>query len=139
MSYQQLSQQERYTIKALLKTGITLTNVAQTMGRHKSTISRELRRNIRPSGYYAASVAHSYATARRRSTRRGTHFTNDQWRIVLNLIRHDYSPEQASNIIKTFFDFSISHETIYQYILYDKKKGGSIVSANFTPYVVKNQ
>jgi IS30 family transposase len=126
MSYQQLSQQERYTITALLKTGITLTEVAQAIGRHKSTISRELRRNIRPSGYYAASVAHSYATARRKRARRGTNFTKDQWRIVLNLIRQDFSPEQVSNIIKTYFDFTISHETIYQYILYDKKKGGSI-------------
>ena len=126
MSYQQLSQQERYTITALLKTGISLTEVAQAIGRHKSTISRELRRNIRPSGYYAASVAHSYATARRKRTRRGTNFTKDQWRIVLNLIRQDFSPEQVSNIIKTYFDFTISHETIYQYILYDKKKGGSI-------------
>ena len=96
------------------------------MGRSKSTISRELTRNLRPSGYYAASVAHSYATARRRSNRCGSNFTPEQWSIVLNLIKLDFSPEQASNIIKRFFGFSISHEMIYLYLLYDKKKGGAL-------------
>lgn len=113
-------------ITALLKTHMTLSAIAREMRRSKSTISRELTRNLRPSGYYAASVAHSYATARRKQTRRGSNFTPEQWRIVLNLIKLDYSPEQASNIIKKFFDFSISHETIYLYLLYDKKKGGTI-------------
>ncbi|MDX9897532.1 MAG: IS30 family transposase [Spirochaetia bacterium] len=126
MSYQQVSQQERYTMTAFLKTGLSRSAVARIMGRHKSTISRELRRNLRPTGHYAASVTHSYATARRRKTRRGSNFTKEQWRIVLNLIRLDFSPEQVSDTLKTFFGFSMSHETMYQYILYDNKKGGSI-------------
>ena len=126
MSYQQLSQHERYTITALLKTGLSISAVARAMDRHKSTISRELSRNRRPTGYYTAPVAHSYATARRRRTRRGSNFTKEQWRIVLYLIRQDYSPEQVSDTIKAFFGFSMSHETMYQYLLYDKKKGGSL-------------
>lgn len=126
MSYQQLSQQERYTITALLKTGLSLAAVARDIGRNKSTISRELTRNRRPTGYYTAPVAHSYATARRKRTRRGSHFTKAQWRIVLNLIKLDYSPEQVSFTVKAFFGFSMSHETMYQYLLYDKKKGGTI-------------
>jgi IS30 family transposase len=126
MSYQQLSQHERYTITALLKTGLSFAAVARDIGRNKSTISRELSRNRRPTGYYTAPVAHSYATARRKRTRRGSHFTKAQWRIVLNLIKLDYSPEQVSYTIKAFFGFSMSHETMYQYLLYDKKKGGTI-------------
>ena len=126
MNYQHLSQEERYTITALLRTGLTKAAVAREIGRHKSTISRELARNRRPTGYYTAPVAHSYATARRKRTRRGTNFTLNQWRIVLDLIKDDYSPEQASFIVKTFFGFSISHETIYLYLLYDKKKGGTL-------------
>jgi IS30 family transposase len=96
------------------------------MGRSTSTITRELARNRRPTGFYAASVAHSYATARRRAVRRGTQFSADQWDAVLHLIQLDYSPEQAAHIIEQYFEFSISHETIYQYLLYDKKKGGSL-------------
>ena len=126
LKYRQLSQEERYIITALLKTHVSLSDIARTLGRSKSTISRELRRNLRPSGHYAAFVAHSYATARRKRVRRGSSFTPEQWRIVLHLIKLDYSPEQASDIISQFFGFSISHETIYLYLLYDKKKGGTI-------------
>lgn len=124
--YTQLSQEERYTITAYLKMGLSYSAIAKEMGRDKSTISRELNRNLRPTGYYAASVAHSYATARRKKCRRGSNFTFEQWKLVLFLIRLDYSPEQVSNIIKLHTDFSISHETIYQYLLVDKKKGGNI-------------
>lgn len=125
MKYHQLSQEERYIITSLLKSHLTLTEIGRQMGRATSTISRELSRNLRPSGYYAAFVAESYATARRKSSRRGSQFTPDQWSKVLRLIEMDYSPEQVAHIIPQFFGFSISHETIYQYILYDKKKGGS--------------
>lgn len=126
MNYQHLFQEERYTITALLRTGLSMTAVAREIGRHKSTISRELARNRRTTGCYTAPVAHSYATARRKRTRRGSHFTKEQWRIVLSLIENDYSPEQASFIVKAFFGFSISHETIYLYLLYDKRKGGTL-------------
>jgi transposase, IS30 family len=42
------------------------------------------------------------------------------------LIKLDYSPEQVSYSVKAFFGFSMSHETMYKYLLYDKKKGISI-------------
>ena len=45
-----------------------------------------------------------------------------QWHIDLYLIRLDFGPEQVVDTIKSFFGFSISHETMYQYLLYDKKK-----------------
>jgi len=127
LSYQQLSQHERYTINALLRIHYSISAIAKELGRNKSTICRELQRNRRPKVHtYCPEIAHSYATARRKRTRRGSQFSQEQWHIVLMLIKADYSPEQASHIIKEFFDFSISHETIYQYLLYDKKKGGTI-------------
>lgn len=127
MNYQHLSQEERYTITALLKTGLSQAAAARQIGRHRSTICRELTRNLRPTtGYYTPVVAHSQAIARRKRTRRGTNFTQAQWRIVLDLIKDDYSPEQVSYIVKTYFGFSMSHETIYLYLLYDKKKGGTL-------------
>lgn len=126
MNYKQLSQEERYTIMAFLKTGYSLAAVARIIGRHKSTVSRELARNRRPTGYYTPKVAHEYAVARRHKARRGSNFTKEQWQIILFLIRQDFSPEQVSNIILEHFGFTMSHETMYQYILYDKKHGGSI-------------
>ena len=125
MNYNQLSQEERYTITVLLKMHHSLSEIARIMNRSASTISRELSRNRRPTGYYAAFVAHSYATARRHRTRRHSHFSQEQWSIVLCLLKQKFSPEQISNTLKRFNMFSISHETIYQYLLYDKRKGGS--------------
>lgn len=45
MSYTQLTQEQRYQIYALLKIGHNGTEIASVLGSHKSTISRELRRN----------------------------------------------------------------------------------------------
>jgi IS30 family transposase len=125
--YQQLSQEERYTIAALSQSHKSQADIARALGRSPSTISREMDRNRTRYGQgYKAEKAHSYATARRRRERRGSQFSPDQWATVLRLIRYDFSPEEASNIIREHCDFTISHETIYQYILYDKKHGGSL-------------
>jgi transposase, IS30 family len=43
MNYKHLSQNERYQIYALLRAGHTQTKIASILGRHKSTISRELK------------------------------------------------------------------------------------------------
>jgi IS30 family transposase len=126
LKYQQLSQEERYLIIALQKTLISKSAIARQLGRATSTITRELERNRRPTGYYAAFVAHEYAVARRHKSRRGTQFSKEQWKTILFLLKLDFSPEQISNTLKRFGMFSISHETIYQYILYDRKKGGSL-------------
>jgi len=126
MKYQQFSREERYTITVLLKSHHSLSEIARMMGRNKSTISRELSRNRRPTNYYDASVADDYTKARRKHCRRGSQFSEKQWRIVLHLLNKQYSPEQISNTLKRFNLFSISHETIYLYILYDKYKGGSL-------------
>ncbi len=43
--YAQLTQEERYKFHALRKAGHTQKEIAETLGRSPSTISRELRRN----------------------------------------------------------------------------------------------
>ena len=47
----QLTQEERYQIEALLQAGHKHSEVATVLKRHKSTISRELRRNCGFRGY----------------------------------------------------------------------------------------
>ncbi len=51
MNYKHLSQIERYQIYSLMKARHTVTVIAQLLGRNKSTISRELRRNAGFRGY----------------------------------------------------------------------------------------
>ena len=51
MNYKHHSQIERYQIYSLMKAQHSITEIAQLLGRHKSTISRELRRNAGFRGY----------------------------------------------------------------------------------------
>jgi IS30 family transposase len=50
--YSRLSDDERDQIGILRAAGRSLGAIAQTLGRAKTTISRELRRNVLPSGGY---------------------------------------------------------------------------------------
>ena len=53
MNYKHLSQIERYQIHSLMKAQHNITQIARLLGRDKSTISRELRRNAGRRGYKA--------------------------------------------------------------------------------------
>jgi IS30 family transposase len=88
------------------------------MSRSPSTISRELRRNVtNHDGWYRAAKTHSYATARRSSHRRRSWFSSNQWQQVEALLKRKWSPEQVSFKLKEQGICSISHGTIYRYIL----------------------
>jgi len=73
----------------------------------------ELRHNAtRHEGDYRAEKAHSYATARRRRSRRGARFGAEQMARVAALLRRKWSAEQVSGILGKTGELAISHETI---------------------------
>ena len=126
-SYRQLTQEERYRITAHRMSGDSAADIARILGRHPSTIGRELRRNATAhDGDYRAEKAHSYATARRRRCRRGARFSAENMARVATLLRRRWSAEQISGILKKTGELSISVETIYRRIRWDKKVGGSL-------------
>ena len=45
MSYIQLTYDERVTLSALMQQGLSVANIAERLGRHRSTLYRELDRN----------------------------------------------------------------------------------------------
>ena len=47
MKYQQLTSEERYVISSYRKTGLSVCENAKEMGRHRSTIYREIKRHLR--------------------------------------------------------------------------------------------
>lgn len=122
----QITLEERYAMWALKKQRLSIRAIARELGRAPSTVSRELSRNRRPSGRYDPGVAHSYTVARRRRSRRNTHFSTDEWILVEHLISLDWSPEQVSGWLKLHGIMSISHETIYLRVFRDKAKGGEL-------------
>ena len=48
--YSQITVDERYTIGLLRRLGLRPADIARALGRHRSTIGRELARNTRPDG-----------------------------------------------------------------------------------------
>ena len=79
MVYTQVSTEERYRISLYRTHRFSIQKIANLLGRHRSTIYRELKRNAKPyDGYYRAEEASYKANARRWKSRRGTNFPKDQ-------------------------------------------------------------
>ena len=124
MRYRQLTREQRYQIYILLKAGHTQSEIAANVVCHKSTISRELRRNCGYKGYrplQAQGLAHG-----RRFRSHPTRISQQTWQLVELLLRQQWSPEQIAGRLKLEQRPSVSHERIYQYIYDDKQRGGSL-------------
>lgn len=132
MSYKHLDYLKRCQIQALWKAGFNQSQIAKEIGVHKSTISRELNKNITfvrtklGSWTYKADYAQCYAKERLREKLKQTKFTSDVEFFVRSKLLENWSPDQISGYAKRHHLFSISHERIYQFILADKKKGGTL-------------
>jgi len=63
---------------------------------------------------------------RRRESRQGGQFSAEDHRVVEQLLRKDWSPEQVSGHLRRTGDLLISHETIYKWIWRDKAEGGTL-------------
>lgn len=126
MSYKQITQMERYIIQRMRKSRHSFQEIAEVLDRHKSSISREYRRNKHVKRVYIANRAQGQANGRRSRTRRKSQFGSRDWAIIRNLLRQGLSPEQASGVLKRVGLLSISHQTIYTYIWKDKQAGGKL-------------
>jgi IS30 family transposase len=127
MNYRQLNGEERSVLAALRTVGLSLVEIARHLGRHRSTVWRELRRNAAPhDGWYRAVRAQERAVARRRRSRRNSQFGGAQWARVEALLREEWSPEQVAGYLRRLGEMTISHETIDRHIWRDKKRSGSL-------------
>ena len=124
--YRQLTSGERYALSTLRKQGFTQARIARALGRDRSTISREVRRNAKKDGAYRPALADDFARWRRSRSRRNQRFTPADWELVETWIKEDFSPEQVSGWLRRFRLLSISHETIYRYIWDDRRRGGTL-------------
>ena len=127
MKYKQLAAEERFLIAAMRHREVSLAGIARFLGRHRSTIGREVNRNR--SGYdggYRSARAHEKTQARRGLSRRNMQFGKAEIGWVEALIRERWSPEQISGYLKKCGELRISHETIYRHIWRDKKRGGTL-------------
>lgn len=123
--YKQLTSEQRYQISGLKKSGLKQSQIADEVGVHKSTISRELKRNKGLRGWLPKQ-AQSLRDERRRMCSNAKGFSLDDWQEVERLIRLDMSPEQAAQRLALEGGLQISHETIYLHIYADKRRDGDL-------------
>jgi transposase, IS30 family len=132
MGYKQLDFVKRCQIYGLWRAGCKQTEIAKEIGVHKSTISRELNRNITfmrtklGCWQYKPNYAQRYAEDRHKEKPKKIKFTKNVEKFVREKLLEDWSPEQISGYAKRHNLFSISHERIYQFILKDKKMKGEL-------------
>ena len=124
MSYRQLTLEQRYQIYALKKAGQNQTKIAASVGYHKSTVSRELKRNSGLKGYrpYQANELSFDRQCEAYSSR----ISGETWQLVERLLRQQWSPEQIAGRLKREQQPTVSHESIYLYIYADKRRGGTL-------------
>jgi len=123
--YRHLTKEERYHIKAQNDAGKSTAKIAKKVGRDKSTISRELRRNKGGRGY-RPKQAHRMARERWRRAEKAVKMTPELIAVVEGRLRQKWSPEQISGRLKREDQPHVSHERIYQHILADKENGGEL-------------
>jgi len=128
MSYTHITSEERYTMSTLRIQGYSLRKIGTILGRHHTTISRELDRNSchRTDSCYRPSKAHARAIRRRYEARRNQRYSEQDFKIVRELLAKDWSPEQINGHLKSIKASAISHETIYKYIWQDKSNNGKL-------------
>ena len=120
--YQQISHEERFYIWQARREGSTQQHIAEALGRHPSTIGRELKRNT-----YAQCHMYTYHWARQIVKQRKAcanqykhrKLTEEIAPVIQQLIRQYLSPEQVSGDLKKHHAISLSHETIYRFIYGD--------------------
>ena len=127
MSYRQITSDERYLISTLRKRRFRPAQIATILGRHRSSITREIRRNAtRADGGYRPFTAAERTRGRRRRSRRYTRFMAWQWACVHAWLRQQWSPEQIAGRLRLEGAWTISHETIYAHVWRDKARGGTL-------------
>jgi len=121
---------ERQRIATLRERGHGIREIARRIGRAPSTVSRELRRHLKPhdKGVYDADLAHARARDNARRERAGALVVEPGLRdLVKDKLEDTWSPQQISAWLRTEYpnrpEWHICHETIYQAV-YLGRKGG---------------
>lgn len=130
MSHSHLSLEDRCAVEIYLRLGMSSREIAVSLCRNHTTISRELRRNSSGSGYRAL-TAQRRADARRAQPR---HYRRQKLSPLVGYVemklRKDWAPEQIAGRIRLDHpddqQMRISAETIYRWTYTVARQGGSI-------------
>ena len=121
------TQGQRYKIEAYLNASWTQKSIAEDLGVHKFTISREISRNQTKRGVYRAAHAQMLADERKERFARPRRFTEDKRKFIDDKLSNEqWSPEQIVGYCKKEDKEMVSPVRIYEYIHEDKERGDEL-------------
>lgn len=123
MAYKQLSLEERHYINVEHKKGTFQKDIAAALNRSPSTLSRELSRNMGMRGY-RYKQANNKAAIRHKEKPKAMKLKDEVKALITKYLQQDWSPEQIAGRLERDGVISLHHETIYNFVLADKKAGG---------------
>ena len=133
MSYVQLTREERCAIAHLKLMKFSLREIARRLGRHHSTISREIKRNGPDFAHwvYWYDDAHPLAMQRKKRARHHRRRNNHAlYQYVAQRLQAGWSPECVAGRLKLDYPrqsvMRVSTEEIYRWIFSDAKAGGQL-------------
>jgi IS30 family transposase len=125
-AYHHVTRDERSQIRLLKAMRYSVTAIAKQLKRHRSTISREIKRNGGGRGSYNTKQADKKATERRsKASRKAKKMTPEVKEKIVKGIKEKWSPVQLSGRLQCSGTF-ISYESIYKMIREDKQSGGEL-------------
>jgi len=125
MGWKQISIGEREVVMIRVASRCSVRQIAEELGRHRTTIWREIRRNDYRRGYWAT-ASHKRAVENRCKARRAKRLSYRPLRnYVEGKLKLYWSPQQIAHRIEldypTDLRMRISHETIYRFILKENR------------------
>ena len=124
-SYTHLTESERYHVYTLQKQGQSLRSIAKGMGRHHTTLSREIARNTGGKGY-RYKQAQRFAETRHKTKPKARQWNPELEAYVVEKIKQRWSPEQISGRLSQENKLTVTAETIYRFLLAEQKAGGQL-------------
>ena len=127
MQYTHLAQEERFLISKLFQAGLPRCGIAGKLGRHHSTVSREIKRNSGKQGYQYEQADEFAKRRRTKASSVPCKMTEEIWTTVDSLVvKQHWSPEQIAGRLRRENVVSISANWIYNHIREDREAGGSL-------------
>lgn len=130
MPYEHLNLCDRKVIKKMMGEDKSIRGIARYMGRHPSTIIREIKRNKSKYWYHPIHAHETYINPRKNSKIRTIDISNDLREHIEEALKEGNAPDVISGRLrithKSRSDMQVSHETIYSWIYEQAKKGDNL-------------
>lgn len=135
--YKHLTKEQRYTISACLRKKMSVSDIAKFIDVSKSTVSREIKRNLNMYRHYVWIDAQQFSDMRKHIPRRTRRMTKDLWGEIVPLLKRHWSPETIVGVMRRNGRDCVSAEWIYHFVRLDRERGGRLYT--YLPHHLKHR